>query len=71
MGTVLPFRRKDKKEPTSIYRKDEVKVFHWPDFKQVEDEFNRIQQANKERKDRQEKERNEANKKVLTNYRIK
>lgn len=54
MGEVLPFKRKEKEENN----------------KTVEDIFADVARHNKENKERIEKERNEANKKTLQEYRI-
>lgn len=54
MGEVLPFKRKEKEENN----------------KTAEDVFADVARRNKENKERIEKERNEANKKILQEYRI-
>lgn len=54
MGEVLPFKRKEKEENN----------------KTAEDIFADVARRNKENKERIEKERNEANKKTLQEYRI-
>lgn len=54
MGEVLPFKRKDKEETNQT----------------AEEIFADVARRNKENKERIEKERNEANKKTLQEYRI-